>query len=933
MKTNKLLPLVLFAYVSAALADKTWSGAVSSDWSDPANWAEGAVPGDDETVTLTANTPFAPTNLDIQGLHLDAIKFDAEQTQGFTISGEPFYLGKIQATGAYSHVVTNTILNDITLTRTLDANMGGNNNHVVHLAGSIGDEGKGYGIWSGASGSLILSGHNTYTGTTDFNLGVLRFFSDENLGTPPTQPTSMGLSCRFANVILEKPADKHFYSLEINRNRSLYHQLQIPAGTELVYNGDLQEQGNSFLFFGTNGDRMSTVRYGGDPASLVHTLQFAQNGKMLLVFENDIVRNVFLYAYQAGAADFNGHDTAMDIGVYVCGPDYYPSFINSDCEHESTVSGDVIIHYENNNRFFGGPGAIRVTGSILEETGDGVQGPRPFYKNDGGKLTLAGETSDYGGATAFAGGTVVLDHTVHNTAKISPRSGTFTLNGSRVVLIGNDSEDSFESVPNIDNQRNVYRLDASAIEVVSGANADATFTFGGFHNNGAAGFSSQRTFDLSVRNPGSGTARIVATNLQNDASFGGINPCVTWDHGRTWAKVLDGGVIGGMPDSDYATALDGNVLFDAPAGTTTRTSGMDIKGIRFKNPAGSTLSIENNSKVRFTLFGGNCGVLMTPESGDVLLTGGRFDNGGYWEPITFFQYSTNHTLRVETQIIDTVGLKVFAVGPGTVTLANDRNAYGSHSYAMAGATLEFTSAAMCDSSSRSALGSGQYNNGLYIGQDSTMRYIGTVAEGHETDRVVVLSGDGTLEAAGAGPLVFNNEGNFVTTQWNGSHRFSLAGSGDGSIAGSLRPGYFGSLRKTGTGTWTLSGADSLFYYPTTIEEGTLRLAGNLPSDTIVKDGGTLDILPGAELQRHLNVEGKLRYTYNAANPEPIEVWGRATLGGTLEVKGIINEPVVILTAENGIEGEFESVPARLDIRYTANSVIAKPRGGTLIFVR
>ena len=92
MKTNKLLPLVLFAYVSAALADKTWSGAVSSDWSDPANWAEGAVPGDDETVTLTANTPFAPTNLDIQGLHLDAIKFDAEQTQGFTISGEPFYL-------------------------------------------------------------------------------------------------------------------------------------------------------------------------------------------------------------------------------------------------------------------------------------------------------------------------------------------------------------------------------------------------------------------------------------------------------------------------------------------------------------------------------------------------------------------------------------------------------------------------------------------------------------------------------------------------------------------------------------------------------------------------------------------------------------------------------------------------------------------------
>ena len=183
----------------------------------------------------------------------------------------------------------------------------------------------------------------------------------------------------------------------------------------------------------------------------------------------------------------------------------------------------------------------------------------------------------------------------------------------------------------------------------------------------------------------------------------------------------------------------------------------------------------------------------------------------------------------------------------------------------------------------------------------------------------------------SGPVSFTREGDFLTTAWVGSFRLTLSGAGEGSIAGNLKPGFYGSLRKTGTGTWTLQGQESLFYYPTEVEEGTLRLSGNLPSDTHVATGATLEALPGAVVQRSLSLDGTLRYV--AGDREPFSVWGRASLGGTLDIKGRLEGPTVLLTAANGIEGTFDVVPPRVTLAYTGTSVIAKPAEATVVLIR
>jgi autotransporter-associated beta strand protein len=177
------------------------------------------------------------------------------------------------------------------------------------------------------------------------------------------------------------------------------------------------------------------------------------------------------------------------------------------------------------------------------------------------------------------------------------------------------------------------------------------------------------------------------------------------------------------------------------------------------------------------------------------------------------------------------------VGAGTIALTNDASTFVGQFRITAG-TLSFTSITNGGGTLASSLGFGEFstNNVILLG-NATMKYVGTAAAGHSSDRPVVLNGAGTIDASGVGTLNLNG----ATPVSGAGQNLTLAGTGSGVLAGVVS-NTTGTLTKNDSGTWTLAGTTSNnLTGTTTVNGGTLLLnktaganafAGNL----VVGDG-------------------------------------------------------------------------------------------------
>ncbi len=141
--------------------------------------------------------------------------------------------------------------------------------------------------------------------------------------------------------------------------------------------------------------------------------------------------------------------------------------------------------------------------------------------------------------------------------------------------------------------------------------------------------------------------------------------------------------------------------------------------------------------------------------------------------------------------------------------------------------------------------------------DCALIYTGT---GESTDRVINLAGKNdtvTFEQSGSGSLQFTSP--ILISGYGADKTISLKGdtSGTGELAGDLadphdRTGKARtSLTKSGSGTWTLSGANT-FTGPTKVTQGTLAVT----NITGLSAKTELDISEGAML--HLDFKGEMR---------------------------------------------------------------------------
>ncbi|BCX48444.1 hypothetical protein HAHE_23520 [Haloferula helveola] len=128
--------------------------------------------------------------------------------------------------------------------------------------------------------------------------------------------------------------------------------------------------------------------------------------------------------------------------------------------------------------------------------------------------------------------------------------------------------------------------------------------------------------------------------------------------------------------------------------------------------------------------------------------------------------------------------------------------------------------------------------------DSTLRYVGT---GETTDRIIVLNtfaggqDDIFIDQVGTGLLTFTSDMEYTA---NGK-RIILQGTGEGEFSGRLGGKTNAKLEKSGSGTWTVSGAN-LHYGITQLNSGVLKLTAPIGNGglapTVNTTNGSPDIV-------------------------------------------------------------------------------------------
>jgi fibronectin-binding autotransporter adhesin len=349
----------------------------------------------------------------------------------------------------------------------------------------------------------------------------------------------------------------------------------------------------------------------------------------------------------------------------------------------------------------------------------------------------------------------------------------------------------------------------------------------------------------------------------------------TVNGGRTWATVSGGSIVGlaAYALNDFTTA---NVNVDI-TGNQTASGSSTPNSWRFNDTAGgSSVTIGAAAVVQLGGTSGIGGLLMTPDAaGDVLITGGTlrgFANGD----VVLHQYNTNYVLQIASLLgnsTDANNQALTKAGPGTVYLANPAQQF-TGPVRITGGTLRVDK--LANAGSNSSIGRGGNVRMTVLTGGGRLLFTGSGND--STDRGFLMEGDGVIDVSGSGTLTLGPQGSTAAVNSavdvtsglpnvDDVNDLTLQGSGAGVATGVIRlgtrpseaasgvyirPGGFlaGNLIKQGSGSWTLSGAESVCQL-LEVREGTVVL--NHPRNTLV-DNANITISGGATLAMGTNTD-------------------------------------------------------------------------------
>jgi autotransporter-associated beta strand protein len=839
-----------------------WSQAAggTQNWTTNTNWDDGVVPN-----------PTSTTTMDFSSVELAA---DTNLVLGANRTARIWKFGDTSGTQNWTVNAGNTL----TLAGSIPTIEVENNttqfNNVV--AGSAG-------LTKTGTGTLILSGTNTYSGVTRISAGTLQAATLANGGTGNN--SSIGASSNAATNLILNGGTLRYTGAAVNTDRlfSLQASSSFDAsGTGAVnFNntGTMGFSGNTadktLTLTGTNTDANTIAAIIGDNiVDITGATSLTKSGLGTWVLSGantysgatTISGGTLRLANTAAVQDSSGVTLLGTSSVLQLGTNTafagFPQLIHG---YSSSSQGTIV-----SDRATGGAGIVHALGS-------GNFGNTTINFTAGSNVTSGTAGISFTSITMAggSGGTLTLNPTTANLILTGNATGgsTGTTNIGNLALSGTSTGNVIQGI--IENgtrtTQNVTKSGAGTWTLLSGAN-----TYNGFTNVSA------------------GT--IVVTKLANGLSASSIG---TSANDATNLRFGSGAVLSYTGTGD---STDRQITF-SPNSNNTGFS-LDASGsgpINFTNTAALVNTTTNQGRY-FALSGSN--------SGNNTLAAQINNNGT----------STDNTNLSKN-------------GTGKWVLTNTTSAF-TGSMLINNGTLGITT--LTNSGSPSPIGAGT-TIGLGRGNDSgTLLYTGA---GHTTNRPIRIgspnsvpgTGGGSIINDGTGPLLFTNAiFNTPVTGLTGSQNRTVTLGGSytataneiqGVIANNTASTGLVGLQKIGPCTWTLSN-NNTYTGPTTISAGTLALgisnalaatpitlgAATLNAATFTDTVGTLDITAAANIQ--LGTGGALAFADSSAID-----W----TGGTLAITG---------TFVSGASLRFGTTSSALTPAQLAQ--ISKPGGGAVI---
>ncbi len=773
-------------------------------------------------------------------------------------------------------------------------------------AGSISGTG---GFTKNGSGTLTLTGANSYNGGTTLTAGTLRSgaagaFIDNtdytvdggNLDLNSNDLTMSSLSGSGGSVTLGSA------TLTVNQSGDTSFNGNI-SGT-----GNLAKSGSGTLALGASNS------YTGGTTLTAGTLRSGAAGAFI---DNTD------YTVNGGNLDLNNFDLSMS--------------------SLSGSGGDITL----------GSAALTVDQSSNTSYAGSISGTGGFSKNGSGSLTLSGSNT-YSGGTELVGGTL----SISSDSNLGNSGDALTLNGGTLQTTATTN---INRTTTLNSGGGTFNVDAST-----------TLTHNGTLN-GTGGLTKSGDGTLVLAdssNSYSGTTTVTAGTLQNALGFvdntdyivnGGILDVNGHDLTMSSLSGSGGSVTLGSAtltvNQSGDTSFNGNIygtgsLTKSGSGTLTLgagnsyTAGTTVSGGTLQSGVagafadntdytvnGGTLDLNNFDLSMSSLSGSGGGITL----GSAALTVDQSSNTSYAGSISGtggFSKNGSGTLTLSGSNTYSGGTEL--VG-GTLSISSDSNLGNSaDTLTLNGGTLQTTASFATVRSTTINSGNGTFD----ISGSTTLTHSGSISGSGALDK----TGSGTLALTGsnsysggttvsAGTLLGNTDSLLGNITNNANVVFGQAA--DGTYAGDMDGS--GSLSKIGAGTLYLTGSNT-YTGPSTIDNGTLSVNGATTSATTVNAGGTLQgsgtvgsvtlnggtVAPGNSIGT-LNVSGDIDYSGggsyqvevdDAGNSDKIIASGTATLtGSSVEVmasNGSYNysNNYTILTA-SGINGTFDSVSSNL----------------------
>lgn len=379
----------------AEAATCTWTGATNASWKTGTNWSGtgctgGSGPPTGSTLTFPSGASNLSTNNNTTANNTYTIVISGA---GYTLAGNAIKLGGDLTDSSASGSTTISLSMTMTAARTITVT---NAAETLTVSGVVGGN---FALTKSGSGTLTLSGTNTY-GTTTISAGVLSVSKDTNLGKAPGSATAGSLT--FNGGTLATTAS---YTVSANRGFAFTSTgtIDVASGTTLTYGGTAAGSAGLTLI---------------DSGTLVLSKANTYTGATL----------ISLGTLQLGIANAVPSGSALtdDATLNLAGfADTIGSLAGSGTVQNSSATAATLTTNGNNT-------STAFTGIIKNLTGT-----VSLTKTGTGTLTLSGANT-YTGTTTVSGGTLAVNGAQSSSA-ISLNGGTLTGTGTTGAVTSTSS--------------------------------------------------------------------------------------------------------------------------------------------------------------------------------------------------------------------------------------------------------------------------------------------------------------------------------------------------------------------------------------------------------------------------------------------------------------------------------------------------------------